>query len=214
MENIWKFLFSFIFLITLFKATKCETKNVDSKVFNGIEVDIEDFGYQLHILIDGRFICGASLISNSWALTATHCTHGQSNKTMTLLGGSKSVGSGTSIPVTKIVEHPNYDVRTVSNDISCLNFDPISFTETLYPIALPKSGQIFKENTECVISGYGLTEKITFPCNLLAANVTISDQAMCIQNYNARDVCIVESVMICAGTQDGKDTCSGDSVSF
>lgn len=215
MENNLKFFFSFILTITLFKATKCATKDLGdlrSKIFNGIEVDIEDVGYQLHILIEGRFSCGASLISPSWALTAAHCTNGQSNETLTLLGGSTSVGNGTSMQINTIVQHPNYDATTTINDISLLRFDPISFTETLYPIALPTTGQFFDEGTECVISGYGLTEEFVLPFRLLAANVTVSDQEKCVQNYGFMGICIARSIMICAAGTQGKDTCNGDSV--
>lgn len=213
MRNIWKFFIYIFFLITLFKATKCAKKDLRSRIFNGIEVDIEDFGYQLHIFINGRFWCGASLISPSWALTAAHCTNGQSNETMTLFGGSSTIGNGTAMPVKTIVQYPNYDESTTIDDISLLNFDPVTFTESLYPIALSKPGQFFKENTECVISGYGLTEKFVLPFRLQAANVTITNQDMCVQNYARFGMCIARSIMICAGTQDGKDTCYGDSVS-
>lgn len=217
MEKIWRCLFFFLFLITSFKKTYCESDadvdHVDAKIFNGNLVDIENFGYHLQIIIEGKFRCGASLISRSWALTAAQCTDGKTSEALSLFGGSRNFKEGTKIPIKGIVQHPNYDLRTKVDDIALLNFDPISFTKTLYPIALPKTGQAFVEGTKCNISGFGLDENFKLPGILLAAEVSISDQDICIQNYVDKGVTVVNSTMICAGTKDFKDTCSGDEVS-
>lgn len=196
------------------KTTNTKSKSIPDRknvIFGGTEVKIRDYGYQLQFNVNGRTLCGACMISSTWALTAAHCTAAYS-KGITLLGGSAVIGKGTPIPVTKVVQHPAYNPDTFINDISCLNYKAVVITEDLYPIKMAAAGSTLPVGSPCVVSGYGLTEKGVQPPNLLGTPITVSDQASCIKNYATVGLAVTPN-MICVGSLTGKDSCSGDSVS-
>lgn len=190
------------------------TKNNAMKIFGGRPVSISEFGYQLQYVIKKQTICGASLISNVWAITAAHCTAAFPNG-ITLLGGSNVRGSGIFIPVLRVVQHPAYNPMTFDNDLSLLFFAPVWFSSTLYPIKLAAKTQDFTQDTVCKVSGFGLTEEGVQPTTLLGTEVVVSDQTSCVENYTLVSFAVNPTIMLCAGTADGlQDSCSGDSVSF
>lgn len=45
------------------------------RIVNGIPVNISNYKYALSMRFDGEFICGASIITYSHALTAAHCVY-------------------------------------------------------------------------------------------------------------------------------------------
>lgn len=47
---------------------------LDGKIVGGTYTTIEQYPYQLSLELNGRHICGASIISEKKALTAAHCT--------------------------------------------------------------------------------------------------------------------------------------------
>lgn len=48
---------------------------VNGRIVGGVDADIENFPYQLSLRRSGSHSCGASVISDRWALSAAHCTY-------------------------------------------------------------------------------------------------------------------------------------------
>ena len=46
----------------------------DHRITGGQDAVCGQFPWQAAIIIDNRFFCGGSLISDQWVLTAAHCT--------------------------------------------------------------------------------------------------------------------------------------------
>lgn len=47
-----------------------------TRIVNGSPVSIEDYPHQVALLYKDYFICGGSIISKIFVLTAAHCTYG------------------------------------------------------------------------------------------------------------------------------------------
>ena len=53
--------------------------NLNDKIVGGEMATIGDWGWQVAMNRNGKFICGGSLINRQWILTAAHCVHGATN---------------------------------------------------------------------------------------------------------------------------------------
>ncbi|KAJ4447106.1 hypothetical protein ANN_09106 [Periplaneta americana] len=82
----------------------------DSRIINGVDASPGEFPSQLSLQRPTSHSCGASILSENWALTAAHCVDGSSTSSITLYAGSihLSIG-GTRHYVSQIIVHENYD---------------------------------------------------------------------------------------------------------
>lgn len=81
------------------------------QLVNGISTSIDKYPYACSMRMDNQHMCGASIISNSYLLTAAHCLAPLSNtRSVTVVCGTSYLNSGGNIyPVEKIIVHPQYD---------------------------------------------------------------------------------------------------------
>ncbi|CAF3334705.1 unnamed protein product [Rotaria sp. Silwood2] len=220
--------FSYIYLIsgTTYKcdpSISCgcsvSTTNVTSRIVGGETASDYAWGWIVSLqLLDGH-ICGASLLTPEYAVTAAHCVHDFMNyiSRFKILAGTNYLNDA-SIPtiqrrsIISITMHPKYDPNTVENDIAILKFSPltISSNSKITFICLPKEYEDpFQTNNNLVAIGWGyLLEDVQDVSNSLQ-QVTVqaysSTSNECQQSGMANP-----SVQFCAGTMAG-DTCQGDS---
>lgn len=55
-------------------------KTAHGRIVGGYEVDISEYPWQLSLRYFNVQACGASIISENWALTAAHCVYGYVQK--------------------------------------------------------------------------------------------------------------------------------------
>lgn len=58
---------------TPFYLRQRASSSSESFIVGGVPADIADFPHHLGMLLDGRYICGASIISRRFSLSAAHC---------------------------------------------------------------------------------------------------------------------------------------------
>uniref|UniRef100_A0A8C5QYB9 Neurotrypsin n=1 Tax=Leptobrachium leishanense TaxID=445787 RepID=A0A8C5QYB9_9ANUR len=168
---------------------------------------------------ESRLLCGATLISNCWVVTAAHCfkRFGMHVHRYSVRVGDYHTGVEDEyereLPVQKIVIHKNYHPGSIDNDIAVVRVRGkdehcLAFNYHVLPICLPgkkeKSGQ-----KTCIITGWGDTGT-SYSKTLLQGKVSLLPRESCNMQYKGK----FTNRMICAGnlSEDNRvDSCQGDS---
>jgi len=193
----------------------CGTANRATRIVGGVTTEVNEYPWQVSLVSRGSssVFCGGSLINDRWVLTAAHCT--QSGVSQVLLGNHLQSSTDTGerrVNVRRVVDHPNYNSRTLDNDFSLLELSTPQNLESvdpqIRPICLPSASNPSQyENVMAVVSGWGTTSSGgSQPNALREANVKTMSNAQCNNNYSGS----ILSSMICASSP-GRDSCQGDS---
>ncbi|XP_026198934.1 granzyme A-like isoform X1 [Anabas testudineus] len=186
-----------------------------SEIIGGKEVKPHSMPF-MALLKNNTTVCGGTLISPSWVLTAAHC-----KDIKTVLLGVHSIkekknekNSRQIRKVKKQFPHPSYDEKKKVNDLMLLKLDkPAKPTKTVGLLKLDKTIQDPKAGTICVVAGWGTTNNTTKQMSdvLMSVKVTVVDRKKCNSPkcYNRA----ITNDMVCAGSNGKKraDTCEGDS---
>ncbi|XP_048248347.1 atrial natriuretic peptide-converting enzyme-like isoform X1 [Haliotis rufescens] len=170
-----------------------------------------------------KFFCGGSVINELFILTAAHCIGGGGVPFLqwTIQAGHtrkdtysryRQVRKGQ-----KFFTYPGYNHYTVENDIAIIKLDePLTFSDYLRPICLPKQGQLIPVGTRCISAGWGKSSDTALDYEPAARQVQldIADWHSCeaaVQRAETPVPYKLTDNMICAGGSDGFDACAGDS---
>ncbi|KAG5674718.1 hypothetical protein PVAND_004670 [Polypedilum vanderplanki] len=198
-------------LINFLRVINCETNIDDQKIVGGFQISILDASYQGALLYRNSFICGCSIISPKYLLTAAHCVHEYRNSLTIRVGSSHAYHGGEVYQVEKVIKHPLFSITTLNNDFALLklknNITLINGEKEI--IKLPRANENIEEGTEVFVSGFGSTNDLTTNDHTLrGVIVPIVSQSECKRAYPK----MITNRMICAGFEEGKkDACSGDS---
>ncbi|XP_041808535.1 transmembrane protease serine 2 isoform X2 [Chelmon rostratus] len=188
-----------------------------SRIVGGTKAVNGAWPWQVSLQIYGQHICGGSIISPNWILSAAHCFQkmNANPRIWRVYSGDVSLSKlsfGASKEVNKIIPHEAFDPKTNNNDIALLKLsEPLKFTRTVKPVCLPNADMDISAGNQAWITGWGtLRSSGPTPDRLNQAQVTIYSREICNRPY-VLDGEVTET-MICAGRlQGGVDTCQGDS---
>jgi trypsin len=190
---------------------RTESLSPDEKIVNGYMIDIEEVPWQVSVQYYDRHICGGSIISTDYVVTAAHCTNGFNGNMMTIrFATSYREEGGEVVGITSIHQHPSYDPQLIDYDISLLHVaSPFRLSKNVAIIGLPSSTTSWPPGTSALVSGWGkVNETSESSPYLQSVTVQIISESTCKQKYGQS----ITSRMLCAGVDGaGKGTCQGDS---
>ncbi|XP_063158119.1 transmembrane protease serine 11C-like [Candoia aspera] len=157
--------------------------------------------------------CGATLISNTWLLSAAHCFREAKNPHKWTVSFGTYLSPPLMIRLVKtIIIHEKYQYRDHEHDIAVLQLTKsVEFTSAIHRVCLPDSNEKIPYNIDAVVTGWGaLNNDGETPNVLQEATVKLIDSKVC----NRREVYngAIKPGMLCAGyLEGGIDSCQGDS---
>ena len=198
---------------------------VNPSIVGGTPAQSGAWPWQVRLSIatpQGTFLCGGSLVSDQWVLTAAHCVEDGNGGTLSPASFSVRAGSlqkdsgGVVMGVSRVITHHAYEAATMDNDIALLRLSsPLPLSKTISPIAplsASQEQQLAATNTLATVTGWGTTRSGgNTSAVLMQAQVPLISSGDC-ANQSAYPRGELSSNMICAGyPQGGKDSCQGDS---
>ncbi|KFQ75751.1 Serine protease 55, partial [Phoenicopterus ruber ruber] len=170
-----------------------------------------EFPWHVSIQSNGKHICGGTMISALWILTAAHCFAEEVPPDLTVVLG----GIDLSLPLEEhkpdsLILHENFDRISMENDVALILLSsPIEFSNEKIPICLPF---IYDVNTwqHCWIAGWGTTSSaVAVPAShvLQKARMKLISREQCLEQIPQ----LVENVL-CAQLEKGeRGACQVDS---
>ncbi|KAG5684606.1 hypothetical protein PVAND_013831 [Polypedilum vanderplanki] len=168
-----------------------------------------------------EYKCGAVLINPTTALTANHCLKNKIPSNYLIRAGEWDRSSTLEYlqhqdrSLSQIISHPQYYSGGLFNDIAILKWiHPLNLDLNIQPICLPEENQIIKEGTKCIVSAWGKTSENTPTTDKLKfVKVPIVEHNKCqsqLQSYRLGNRFKLHESFICAGGDEGLDSCQND----
>lgn len=191
------------------------------RITNGEEATPGQFPYQVALISNfpgGSGLCGASVLTNNYILTAAHCVQGASGGTA-IIGAHNRLNNepsqqSISFDVSGINMHEGYNPNTIRNDVATVRLNiPIVFNDRVQPVRMTShsDGRTFA-GMMGVVSGFGRTSdasQATSPVVRFTSN-PIMTNADCLASWGG-NTDIIGAQNICLSGVGGRSSCNGDS---
>lgn len=133
-----------------------------NRVVAGEDVRPHSWPWQISLQSDSsgrwRHVCGGTLISSEWVLTAAHCINERYNYRVELGKHSLKASEEGSMArgAAQIIIHEDYNTLLSRNDIALIKlYSPVNFSDTIMPACLPESGTVLPHGTGSIVTGWG-----------------------------------------------------------
>ncbi|XP_078719638.1 prostasin-like [Lampetra fluviatilis] len=197
-----------------------------SRVVGGSLANVGKWPWQASLQYYNSHMCGASLISKDWLVSAAHCFEGRNdvNAWQVRLGTTYIYDSWSSVnlAVAEIITHERFNYTAIDYDIALVRLSwSVDFTSQISPICLPPDTSHFPlPGKTCYISGWGRTSEADYGVyyELLDAPMDVFSHSGCSsdkmngKSITTRMICIghpAGGISACQGDSGGPLTCQG-----
>lgn len=183
--------------------------HVGTRIVGGYPVNITQVPWQISLHHRKWHICGGSIISDQWILTAAHCVDDVVSDHRVRVGSLDKLTGGTLHYVDQAIRHEKY-TGLYDYDFGLIKLrSKLRFDDSVRSVRLPKIGaNDITTGTMCLVSGWGDTRNVSETSRYLrAVQVPRFDQDVCNQRYKGQ----VTARMFCAGYENGgkdSETCN------
>lgn len=249
-----------IFITTLFWLTNGQDKSEseilpkecgetfnEDRIIGGTDASLGQYpwiarvGYSIEDCSDeDKYVCGGSLITDRYVVTAAHCItdvsemscdskpghSGMMALNSVLLGehnekteidceskGETCAPKPQYFKIVKAAYHGLYNQPTSRHDIAVLKLDkPAINSDFVFPICLPLQSVRPKIGAWLEVAGWGMTNMTTLEVSdtLQRLSIPLVENSECSETFKKDDIEIADT-QICAGGLANKDSCGGDS---
>lgn len=182
-------------------------------IVGGTNVPPGAYPFMASVQDDGFHFCGGSVIASTWVLTAAHCVPDGNAAGLSVVVGTNnnSNGSGTRIPVSGVLVHPNYD-DDGSFDAALLRLAsavPAGVTAITLSNA-PADDNLEAHGAPVTVAGWGDFNPVTMGLlagsSLQEAQLNVVGDQQCMGSTTS-----TEAVNTVCAQAFMKDSCQGDS---
>ncbi|KOB79018.1 Serine protease 17 [Operophtera brumata] len=200
---------------------KAEEQLAQSKIIGGLPAALGQYPFQAGLIgdiigLEGRAVCGGSLITANKVVTAAHCWNDGIHQVWRLtvvLGSTLIFSGGTRVESSVVASHPNWNPLLARNDVAVIYLpNPVLFSNLIGPVALPTGSEIFEGfvGEPAIAVGFGITRdgaSISPDQSLNHVRLNVITNSLC----NIGFPLIIQPSHICTSGLGGVSTCSGDS---
>ncbi|KXJ80485.1 hypothetical protein RP20_CCG024817 [Aedes albopictus] len=192
----------------------------EGRIVGGYFATPGQFPYQIVMIAnfpEGGALCGGSVLSQNFILTAAHCVDQASGGTI-ILGAHDRTNANEAgqvrIPFTAdgVYYHQNWDPSLIRYDIATVRMSsPVQFTDRIQPVTLPRWSDVGNDfaGVTGTVSGFGrFSDDINAASDVLRyVTNPIQTNTAC----NIRFLGLIQPENICLAGDNGRGACSGDS---
>ncbi|CAG9562872.1 unnamed protein product [Danaus chrysippus] len=185
------------------------------RIVAGVNTSIAAVPWQVSLREKTYPICGGSVVTSLWLLTAAHCLlRPRASELSVRLGSSWKTHGGEMYDVKQSYVHPQYARNTKVNDVGLIKlYSPLRFSSRVLPIKMVGKGNRLPADQAAVVSGWGKLKE-GGPSATFLQSSTIKTIAMKLCRNSGLDRNPIDpGSMFCAGafSQPSPDACQGDS---